>query len=287
MDPSRGQRRPNETPNLHNTNPRYQSLNDPSQQRRSFAGASDRYRPAPLNTSPSTPARGMGATASYSEYYQQPAQAGFSTATSLPSATMGYHQGAADYGQDARQSQGYASAYNTAMMYNVPPATNTQSTAVYDASGQTFTPRQPAGMPMMTADVATPYFTGDQTNPAAASALQQQTAPSQSPAIYQQSPADRNALLQSYSSGMGAMGGLASQAPSSAADVSMEEQEYPAGGGLDEAYASYQSALKEIFQNIKSSTLATASESVLNVSDWLLSHVVELGKLLTFLHPPI
>jgi hypothetical protein len=58
----------------------------------------------------------------------------------------------------------------------------------------------------------------------------------------------------------------------------MEDQEYPATSGLDEAYASYQSALKEIFQNVKSGILQAASESLLNVSDWLLSHVTELGK---------
>lgn len=87
---------------------------------------------------------------------------------------------------------------------------------------------------------------------------------------------------------MASMSGLASQAAGAAAaaaaapaaataDVSLDEQEYPATSGLDEAYASYQTALKEIFQNVTNGILQAASESLLNVSDWLLSHVTELG----------
>jgi hypothetical protein len=62
------------------------------------------------------------------------------------------------------------------------------------------------------------------------------------------------------------------------------QEKCPAAAGLDEAYASYQSALREIFQNVRNGGLETASESLLGVSDWLLSHVVELGmSLATFL----
>jgi hypothetical protein len=75
---------------------------------------------------------------------------------------------------------------------------------------------------------------------------------------------------------MAAMGAMATSQNTPAPDVRMEE-EYPAPAGLDEAYASYQSALKEIFQNIRNGVLASASESLLGVSDWLLTHVVELG----------
>jgi len=186
---------------------------------------------------------------------------------------MSYHHTPTDYGQpDTRQAQSFASAYNpTAMIYNVPQATGPQNTAVYDTSQQ-FSSRQPAGIQMMTTDVAAPYFSGEPTNSATASALQAQTGPSGASQVYQQPG------LQNYSaSGMAAMGGMASQS-SSAQEVRMEE-EYPAPEGLDAAYASYQSALKAIFQNIQDGALASASDSLLNVSDWLLSHVAELGVL--------
>ncbi|KAK1760946.1 hypothetical protein QBC47DRAFT_18678 [Echria macrotheca] len=271
MDDSRGQRRQNEQPSHSASNPRYHaSLHDQSQQRRTFTGThGDRFRPAPLSSSSSGAPRGMGGSAGYSTYYQEPSAAGFST-TGMTQSTMGYHHTPADYGQpDTRQSQSFAGAYNPAMIYNVPQATGPQNPAVYDTSQQ-FSSRQPAGLQMMTTDVAAPYFSGEPANTATASALQAQTASSGASQVYQQPS------LQNYSTGsMAAMGGMATQSTSTQ-DVRMEE-EYSAPEGLDAAYASYQSALKSIFQNIQDGALASASDSLLNVSDWLLSHVAELG----------
>jgi len=222
----------------------------------------------------------MGGSAGYSGYYQEPTANAFPTATAIPQSAMGYHQSTSDYGQDARQGQSFAGAYNPAnMMYNVQQAS--AQNPVYDTNQQ-FSSRQPAGMQIMGTDVATPYFQSEPTN-AAASALQPQAtagAASSNPtsAVYQQGATDRSAMLSYSAGGMATMGGLGPQATSSAADVTMEEQEYPASSGLDEAYASYQTALKEIFRNIQAGALTTASESLLNVSEWLLSHVTELGK---------
>ncbi|KAK3366028.1 hypothetical protein B0T24DRAFT_652004 [Lasiosphaeria ovina] len=273
MDDNRGQRRQGGEPPIHgSSNPRYhQSMHEASQQqRRSFPSTGERFRPAPLNTPPSGTARGLGSSAGYSGYYQEPTATPFST-TAISQGGMGYHHSTADYGQpDSRQTQTFANTYNpTAMMYNVPQAAGPQNTTVYDASQQ-FPPRQPAALQMMSTDVAAPYFSSEPTNTGAASAMQAQTASSSTPQVYQQSS------LQNYStSGIGSIGGMAAQS-TPASDVRMEE-EYPPSGGLDEAYASYQSALKEIFQNIRSGVLAAASDSLLNVSDWLLSHVAELG----------
>ncbi|KAK0626489.1 hypothetical protein B0T14DRAFT_106120 [Immersiella caudata] len=272
MDDNRGQRRQNEPPTHSGSSARYHpSLHDQSQQRRSFTSShGDRFRPAPLSTSSTGAARGMGGSTSYSTYYQEPTAAAFST-TGMGQSTISYHHTPTDYGQtDTRQTPGFASAYNPAMIYNVPQATGPQNTAVYDTSQQ-FPARQPAGLGMMATDVAAPYFSGEPTNSAAASALQAaQTGSSAASQVYQQP------TLQNYStSSMTAMGGMASQS-SSAQDVRMDE-EYPAPEGLDAAYASYQSALKAIFQNIQDGALASASDSLLNVSDWLLSHVAELG----------
>lgn len=222
----------------------------------------------------------MGGSAGYSGYYQEPT-AGFQTAAGMQQGTMGYHQSPADYGQDARQTQNFAGAYNPrTMMYNAQQQPGAQN-SVYNTTQQ-FSSRQPAAMQMMATDMAAPYFQSEPTNAATASALQSQNASANaSPAVvYQQSPADRSAMLQGYSSSMGSMGGMPPPQPvGSAPDVSMEEQqEYPQSSGLDEAYNSYQSALKDIFQNIQNGVLAAASESLLNVSDWLLSHVADLGK---------
>ncbi|KAH8888759.1 hypothetical protein GQ53DRAFT_783478 [Thozetella sp. PMI_491] len=278
MDPRTGQRRQNDSPMHTSSNPRYQQTLHDQQQRRSYAGnpgerGGYRSTPAPLNTSSAAASRSMSSSASYGGYYQEPAGSTFS-AGAIPQSTMGYHQSATDYGQaDARQTQGFTTSTYNPMMYNVQQAAGTQNATVYDANSQ-FS-RQPAALQMMSTDVAAPYFQSEPTNPAAAaaSAIQQSTATSStSQGVYQQPG------LPSYSSGsMATIGAMAAASQSSAAaDVSMEE-DYPPAGGLDEAYTSYQTALKEIFQNIRSGILAAASESLLNVSDWLLSHVAELG----------
>ncbi|CAJ2507498.1 Uu.00g086840.m01.CDS01 [Anthostomella pinea] len=257
-------RRQHEAPIGATSNPRY-AVNDPNAQRRSYgASAPDRYRPAPINTSP-TAARGLGGTAAYSGYYQEPAAA-FSTAMSQ--STMAYQQ--PDYGQDSRQPQSFG-GYNPSMMY-----TTGAQNAVYDTSQQ-FPSRQPAALPMMPTDVAAPYFPTEPTNAAAASGLQPQAGSSSSTQVYQQSPADQQrAMLQNYPGGMTSMSGMA-QTQASAPEQVVEEQDYSASAEMGEAYEQYQSALKEIFTNIRSGVLQSASESLLNVSEWLLSKVVELG----------
>ena len=209
----------------------------------------------------------MGGSTGYGTYYQDSSTTAFPT-PAMPQGAMSYHHSAAEYGQpDSRQTQSFASTYTPTMMYNVQQAAGQQGAGVYDSQG--FSSRQAAALPMMT-DVTAPYFSSEPTNTAATSALQAQAQTSSTPQVYQQPG------LHSYSTGsLGAIGGLTTQG-TPAAEVRMEE-EYAASGGLDEAYASYQTALKGIFKDIRNGVLASASESLLNVSDWLLTHVVELG----------
>ena len=56
------------------------------------------------------------------------------------------------------------------------------------------------------------------------------------------------------------------------------EDEEQTRAGWDEAYNSYLNAVKEIFQNIRNGMLVEASASLIEVSDWLLSRVTELGE---------
>ncbi len=283
MDPRTGQRRQNDAPMHTGSNPRYQQSLHDQQQRRSFAGGSgDRtgYRPTPAPLSASNPgatARTMSGSAGYNAYYQE-SSAGTFPAGAMPQNTMGYHQTPSDYGQtDTRQSQGFTAGSYNPMMYNVQQAAGAQSTGVYDANSQ-FS-RQPTAMHMMSTDVGGPYFPNEPASATvtATSAIQQSPASSSTPqTVYQQQ------AVPSYSSAsmtnIGTMAGGASQQGSGAAEVSIEEDYPSSAGGLDEAYSSYQTALKEIFQNIRTGVLAAASDSLLNVSDWLLSHVAELGR---------
>ncbi|KAK3308211.1 uncharacterized protein B0T15DRAFT_490803 [Chaetomium strumarium] len=272
MDDNRGHRRQDEPPVYPASSSRqHQPLHGPSQHRaHSFAGAQGgRFRPAPIATSAPGTTRGIGGSTGYSTYYSEHPAASFST-TALPQGAMGYHS-TADYGQaDSRQQQSFGGTYPPTMMYNVQQTGGPQATSVYDASPQ-YPSRQAAALPMMATDVTGPYFPSEPTNAAGPSALQAQAASSSTAQVYQQPG------LHGYSTGsMATMGGMATSQTTPTPDVRMDE-EYPTTAGLDEAYTSYQTALKEIFQNIRNGVLADASESLLGVSDWLLNHVVELG----------
>lgn len=267
-------RRRQEQPGSSASNTRF-SIHDPSAPRRSYgAGGLDRYRPTSLNASAPVP-RSMGSAASYSGYYQEPTT---SYSQAMPQSTMAYQP---EYGQDNRQTQGYGT-YNNSMMYNVPQAS--AQSAVYDTSQQ-FSSRQAAGLQMMPADVAAPYFPGEPTNAAAAASLQPQTAPSTTQTVYQQNTTDQRMLHQNYPGGIVPMSGMAQTA---APEQAVEEQEYTAPAPapaatsgsstqMGEAYEQYQGALREVFTNIQNGALQTASESLLSISEWLLTKVVDLG----------
>lgn len=265
MDESTRRRRHNEAPApiSHTTSTsRYPMQQDPSQQRRSMAGGtSERYRPAPLNTSPQQP-RGLPGSTSYSTYgYQEPvgAFAGQMTQTALPAY-------AADYSQDGRTSQNF-NAYNPAMMgYHI--GTGAQNN-VYE--NQAFNQRQQTAAQIIPAEVTTGYFSADPAAAQTAPTLQHATSSSATASAY---PPPQ---VPNYSTSMSSAGGITQQA-SSSADVSMEEQEYPAGGGLEEKWMEYQAALRGVFQNIRSGILESASQSLLDVSNWLLSQVADLGS---------
>ncbi|KAI3326624.1 hypothetical protein HD806DRAFT_532257 [Xylariaceae sp. AK1471] len=262
MDDKARQRK-QEQPGSSASNPGY-SVHDPNAQSRSYgAGALDWYLPAPLTTSPSA-ARGMGDATSYSGYYQDLAAAFLRT---TPQTTIAYQPEHRQYG---RQTQGYR-AYNTSMPYNVPQA-GTQC-AVYDTSQQ-HPPRQSASLQMMPADVTARYFPSEPTNAAAAAGLQPQTGSSNTSAVYQHGPADQRVMLQSYPSSVVSMSGMAL---TSAPEQVVEAPDYAASAETGEAYEQYQTALREIFTNIQNGVLQTASESLLSVSEWLLSKVAELG----------
>lgn len=159
------------------------------------------------------------------------------------------------------------------MMYSVPQ-TSAQN-AVYDTSQQ-FPSRQPAALQIMQTDVATPYFPSEPTNAATASSLQPHAGSSSTASVYQQSPAGQRAMLQNYSSGMAPMSGMAQT--SSTPDQTMEDPEYAQTTEMGEAYEQYQTALREVFTNIRGGALQAASDSLLNISEWLLSKVEELGE---------
>jgi hypothetical protein len=147
----------------------------------------------------------------------------------------------------------------------------TAMSPMYHASTPQFQARQPAAMQMLP-DVAVPYFPNEPTS-APAPGLQHH-ASSGSSYQKQASPGDRAPLLQQNYPGAMGLGGMP-QPPPEIMEEEDFQQQFP---GMEAAYTAYETALKEIFQNIINGRLADASLSLLEVSEWLLGHVVDLGK---------
>lgn len=261
MDDPNRRKRQNDPPIHATSHPTY-SVQDPSQQQRGAQGAptEQRYRPAPLTLPPSA-GRGIGAQA-YGGYYHEQTTAfpGPILQNAIPYQT--------EYSQDGRQAQSFAS-YNPNMMYSVPQGAAQPS--VYDPTQQ-FAPRQQPTVGMMGSDVGGQYFGGDASHGAAAAAStlpSQAQQPGTSAAVYQQGQ------LQGYPATMPATGSMAQSQP--AREEPAEDPEF-SGAAMDEKWAEYQTALAGVFRSVRSGSLETGSESLLGISNWLLSQVAELGE---------
>ncbi|ODA78372.1 hypothetical protein RJ55_05753 [Drechmeria coniospora] len=255
-DTSRAGRRQNEAPAHQTSLPRYPLQVPPTQGRSMTQTGPERYRPAPLSTSPATP-RSIGVAGTYSPYYQE-AQASFTPSN------MAYGQ--QDYGSDGRaQGQSFGNYNAGLMMYNVAH-TNTQA-AVYDT--QQFSQRQQAAMQMMTPDAASTYFSAE-AGTAATAGLQH---PSQNSAG---APSDAFQQQTSMVYG-GSMAGV---------NTMQQQQQQPAGvsdgqayldSALEEKWADYQRQLGSVLEDVKTGSLENAAETLLSLSNWLLTQVADLG----------
>lgn len=241
------------------------SNESPAPSREFSTSSSDRFRPPPLLTSPSS-GRVSGDTPTYPNFFQMPTSS-FSGA--LPAAAQQFQPG---YQQVQRQQLGFTT-YNSDMMYS-PPSQAAQSVS-YD-SGQQFQARQPTGIQMLS-EVPGPFFQNEPTSTSSASGLQHHGPSGSSMYPPQQSPASRS-LQQAYS-GSTSTGG-ASQSGSEA--IAQEDLPPPTAEVIAE-YALYNTTLREVFQNIINGRLSEASQSLLGASEWLLGHVEALGKCSIFL----
>jgi hypothetical protein len=212
----------------------------------------------------------MGGAGGYSGYYGDSGST-FS-GTGLPQSAMSYQS--TDYGQDTRQTQSFG-AYNPNMMYPVGQASAQNP---YDTTQQ-FQQRQPAQLQMMPADVPQ-YFQSDTGSAASAtSALPPSAQASSATAatgLYQQSQ------IASYSSNLpsvATVAGTLGTGQSATGDVAMTDADYAsAGNAMEERMADYNARLATVFRDIRGGTLERASEVLLNLSNWLLNQVVDLGK---------
>ncbi|THV46894.1 hypothetical protein BGAL_0351g00010 [Botrytis galanthina] len=260
MDDNNRRRRQNEPP-YPPQDPRYTP--DQSQGRGIPNSIPDRYRPG--GTASPSMSRGVGQASAYSYGGYEPTS---NFSTGIPPNPMQYPS---NYPSDQRQQQGF-SDYNTGLMYPNNVTQPTPQNNIYD--GSQFQGRQPASMQMIP-DVAAPFIQNDPTSTPAT----QNYASSNSSTPYQQhqqSPGDRTTLIQQSYSGSVGLGAMA-QAPGTADGMDAGNLQPQNPHVMEEAYSTYQTALKQIFKNIIDLRLAEAGSSLLEVSEWLLGHVTELG----------
>ncbi|KAK8016070.1 hypothetical protein PG993_014259 [Apiospora rasikravindrae] len=205
------------------------------------------------------PGRGIVGADAYSGYYQQSAAA-FSPA--MPPNTMSYQSGHEQVTPQAHNFRAYPSP-----MYNVPQI-RVQST-IYDTNQLLPlchpTPlRWPTGM-------APSCFLSELANTDTASALPAQEVSSGAAEVDQSGPAGESAALEGQSR-------VASTSGMSQTHEAPEEQDSSSSIDMGDAYEQYQTTIKQICTNIRNGVLASASESLLAVADWLLSNVTELGS---------
>jgi hypothetical protein len=152
-------------------------------------------------------------------------------------------------------------------MYNTSPQ-GLQS-AVYESTNP-FQTRQPAAPMQMSPDMTGQFFQNEPASAASASGLQHH-APSSS-SIYQQGPASRD-LQQGLPSSL-TMGGTPQPVRGAMGQQSLQGQVSEVEAG----YATYQTTMREVFQNVINGRLAEASRSLLEATEWLLGHVGDLGE---------
>jgi hypothetical protein len=177
-----------------------------------------------------------------------------------------------DYSQDQQRQQQQQSfpQYGSGMMYNVAEQSS-QGAAVYDPTQQ-FQSRQPAAMEVLSNMAVPQYYVSGEPTSTSISAVHSQQAPQYPSLPYQQHGSlTRTGLSQSY--------GQIADLPS-APQEQMDEQEYDqaAASSFDDAYNQYQTALRRTFENTRNGILAEAGQSLMEITEWLLSHAVDLGE---------
>lgn len=178
----------------------------------------------------------------------------------------------AEYPQESQRQQQFPQ-YASQMMYSVPQQAQPQSP--YEAVQQ-YQPRQSAAIEVLSSQFGVPpyYNPGEPTSAPGPTTISQQYAPAQfqQPVQYQAPTSlGRSNLQSSYPTGM------AEFAQPAAPDV-LEPPNSDASN-FDQAYSQYQEALKQTFENARVGRLVEASESLLEISEWLLGHAVDLGTL--------
>ncbi|KAL8953240.1 MAG: hypothetical protein Q9222_000893 [Ikaeria aurantiellina] len=174
-----------------------------------------------------------------------------------------------DYHPDAQRSQNFGQ-YTSPIVYGVPQ--QSQPRSPYDAVPQ-HQARQSTALEVMPNQFGVPqYFNSSEAiAPSGHTATPQQYTLSQyqQASVYQTPGMGRSTISSSYPIDM-------PEYPPSAMPEAADQQEADPSN-LTEKENEYQDALKETFRNTSRGRLKEAGQSLLHISEWLLSNTQELG----------
>ncbi|KAI9782020.1 MAG: hypothetical protein M1816_002129 [Peltula sp. TS41687] len=218
-------------------------------------------------TSPTMPA----GNASGYVYYDEGSQA-----ASLPSLPQGTLQYQPEFSQDQQQRQQTFSQYGSGLMYGIPQ--QLPQSQSYDPVQPYQQRRRSTAIEVLStqfAGVPSFYAPGEPTTATAATVPSQQ-APTQFTShqnFSQQSSSARSTLGPVYAPTMSEVQQIGATQPMTTAS-----SEFSQGTpNYDADYGQYQTALKKTFENVRNGQLAEAAQTLLEISEWLLTHAVDLG----------
>lgn len=169
-----------------------------------------------------------------------------------------------DYPHESHGRQQPFPSYSSNLVYNVPHSQSYGSLQSY--------PRQTAAIEVLSSQFAgaSQYYVSGEPSSQMGSSHHPPSSQFSSPTYSQYSPAAQ---------GLRYVPSLPNAPPPPPHSEQVDDSEFTQQHhALDDAYNQYQNVLKRTFQNMRDGRLGEASTSLLNISDWLLSHAVELGK---------
>ena len=182
-----------------------------------------------------------------------------------------------------QQEQQQFPHYGSNMVYNI--AQQAQPQSPYEAVPQ-FQPRQSTGLEVLPNQFGVPqYYTPNEQGGTGVPAVPSHylTAQIQPAATYApQGSVVSSTSAPSFSATMTDYNPVDVSEPSEQQDLAPEPSNY------DDAYNQYQQALRQTFENTRCGRLMDASQSLLEISEWLLGNAVDLGMFVpSTRNPPI
>ncbi|KAL1863814.1 37S ribosomal protein S9, mitochondrial [Paecilomyces lecythidis] len=164
------------------------------------------------------------------------------------------------------------SQYGSNMAYGLAQQSQTQTP--YEVVPQ-YQPRQSAALEVLSSQLGVPqYFSpSEPTGTQVAGVLPQYLTPQVQPSSYSQSMVDRASTAQSFPVTMTEF-----NTTETSERLEQPEQGQEAASS-DDAYSQYQQALQMAFDHIRAGRLVDASQSLLEISEWLVGNSRELGIL--------